>query len=232
LFAYLRLGQGVSKKECCPDVERIIHRPFRFINKIFVQKARKENRSIFELYATSPMLNDLQKQRIEELAQQLRGIGKRTTANAIAFIRKTIGYDGYIRDHCDYRKLSPAGLFEIASELQEAAAAFPEPMAFIAHAEEAIEAAKQIDPHDTQPRVTRTTLHSAKGLEFDTVFIAGAVEGLIPHERSTSSAALEEERRLFYVGVTRAKQHLYISVMKKRHEEAVKPSRFIGGKTK
>ena len=61
------------------------------------------------------------------------------------------------------------------------------------------------------------TLHGAKGLEFDCVFIVGVEEGLIPHSRSTDDQfQIEEERRLFYVGITRAKERLYITYTKKR----------------
>ena len=65
---------------------------------------------------------------------------------------------------------------------------------------------------DSSDRVVLMTLHSAKGLEFDNVFIAGAEEGLFPGQRSIESQEeLEEERRLMYVGITRAKKRLYIT---------------------
>ena len=223
IFAYLRLSRGLGDSK---DVERVINKPFRFISKAFLQKAKQDNKDIFQWYTQSGMLNAAQQQRIEELILDLRAAGKRKTSEAIKFIRKKAGYDDHIRDYCEYRKISPAGLHEIAAELQEAASAFPEPEDFLAHAEEAI-LNKNAKEHDAGGRVTLTTMHSAKGLEFDTVYIAGAVEGLIPHERSKTAAELEEERRLFYVGATRAKQHLYISVIKNRHEKPVEPSRFI-----
>ncbi len=67
-----------------------------------------------------------------------------------------------------------------------------------------------------------STLHSAKGLEFETVFIAGAADSIIPHERSKTDAELEEERRLLYVGVTRAMNALYISFPKTRYDKEMK----------
>ena len=76
------------------------------------------------------------------------------------------------------------------------------------------------------------TLHAAKGLEFDTVFLAGLEEGLFPHIRASGDVnALEEERRLFYVGMTRAKQRLYLSFALSRRfsyqTSARRPSRFL-----
>ena len=217
IFAYLR---GNTE-----DIERVINKPFRFISKAFLQKAKQQKHDIFEWYSKSGMLNAPQQQRIEELMIDLRAIKKRTTVEAVQYIRKKAGYDNHIRDYCDYRKVSPTGLYEIASEIQEAAAAFPDPQAFIDHAEEAIINKKSAGSEDE--RVTLTTMHSAKGLEFDTVYIAGTVEGIIPHERSKTAVEIEEERRLFYVGATRARHNLYISVIKKRHEKTVEPSRFI-----
>jgi len=225
-FAYLRLGNcGMD----IGDIERVINKPFRYINKAFIQKARKDGCNIFEIYARSEMLNAAQKQRIEELTTHLRTISKRPTSEALGFIRRIVGYDEYIADYCNYRKASPTGLLEIANELQEAAKSFPKAEDFILHGLDAIQAAKQNDrtTDDDTARVTLSTMHSAKGLEFGTVYIASAVEGLVPHERSTSASQIEEERRLFYVGVTRAKDRLYISVPSTRHDKKIKPSRFI-----
>ena len=68
------------------------------------------------------------------------------------------------------------------------------------------------DDYDEQAPVTLMTLHTAKGLEFSTVFIIGMEDGLFPHNRSIQeSNSLEEERRLFYVGMTRAEKHLYLT---------------------
>jgi DNA helicase II / ATP-dependent DNA helicase PcrA len=91
-----------------------------------------------------------------------------------------------------------------------------------------------VDTDETTDRVTLMTLHAAKGLEFDTVFLPGWEEGLFPHQRALDEsglAGLEEERRLAYVGITRAKKMARISFTQNRRVHALwqsaMPSRFV-----
>jgi len=91
------------------------------------------------------------------------------------------------------------------------------------------------DSYDERARVTLMTLHSAKGLEFSIVFLVGLEEGLFPHKLSIDDdAALEEERRLCYVGMTRAKDRLVVTWVHQRRfygrqsQESTSPSRFLG----
>ncbi len=72
------------------------------------------------------------------------------------------------------------------------------------------------------------TMHSAKGLEYDTVFIIDANEGVVPHKKAVMAEDLEEERRMFYVAMTRAKNHLHIYFTKERYKKPVEMSRFVG----
>ena len=71
------------------------------------------------------------------------------------------------------------------------------------------------------------TLHGAKGLEFETVFITGANEGVIPYRKMQTKEEIEEERRLFYVGMTRAKRELIISCPAEKNGRELSPSRFV-----
>jgi DNA helicase II / ATP-dependent DNA helicase PcrA len=84
---------------------------------------------------------------------------------------------------------------------------------------------------DEDGLVTLMTLHNAKGLEYPTVFIAGCEEGVFPHSRAIDEGALEEERRLFYVGITRAMRQLYLTYARRRAVFGAQtfglPSRFL-----
>ena len=230
LFAFLRVARRLGLRQKVgydPDATRIINKPFRFISKAFLQGLKKNDQDLFRAYSYSDSLHTATKANIEEFHRNLLTLAKRDTSDAIRYIRQGLNYNEHIIDTCEYRKLRPAGLFEIADELQDAAKQFPKPEEFMAHAREAAELAKQKE--QTGPCCTLTTLHSAKGLEFERVFIAGAIEDLIPSARSKTAAEIEEERRLFYVGITRAKKELYISTIKSRYDKPSVPSRFLDG---
>jgi DNA helicase II / ATP-dependent DNA helicase PcrA len=84
---------------------------------------------------------------------------------------------------------------------------------------------------DDEGLVTLMTLHNAKGLEYPTVFIAGLEDGVFPHSRAIDEGGLEEERRLFYVGITRAMRRLYLTYARRRAVFGAQsygmPSRFL-----
>jgi DNA helicase II / ATP-dependent DNA helicase PcrA len=107
--------------------------------------------------------------------------------------------------------------------------------AFLSHVDEMIQAtsdAKQFSKQQTNA-IQLTTIHRAKGLEYKYVYILGAVDGCLPHDyaldayRNGDELPLEEERRLMYVAMTRAKEALFISVPEMRRMRKAHTSRFI-----
>jgi DNA helicase-2/ATP-dependent DNA helicase PcrA len=97
------------------------------------------------------------------------------------------------------------------------------------HLLEHIERARWLSVQAGKDRVTLSTIHQAKGLEFPVVFIVGVEEGILPHHNSLEKggAAIEEERRLMYVAVTRAMKKLVVTYCERRNGKEVMPSRFI-----
>ena len=225
IFAYLRWIQNSHVRGYNPGAARVVNKPYRFISKAFLEGIKKKDKNIFDAYKRDPGLHMAQRMRLEELHMQLNARRGKKTVDMIRAIRRQIGYNQHLIDHCEYRRLDKTGLMELADELQEAAKAYPIPADFLNHAQQSI-AAKNEKPTDV-PCVTLTTLHSAKGLEFEHVFIAGAVEEVLPHIRSKTDAEMEEERRMFYVGITRAKKALTLSIIKTRYDKIMKPSRFL-----
>lgn len=146
-------------------------------------------------------------------------------------ILEKTGYDAMLKNDVSPESESRLGNLEElvnaaaeASERGESAADFLDHAALVADA----------DSVDTQAAVSLLTIHNAKGLEFPNVFLAGLEEGIFPHSRSLNSeAAMEEERRLCYVGMTRAEKRLYVTWARYRRRyggsqpEVCLPSRFL-----
>jgi DNA helicase-2/ATP-dependent DNA helicase PcrA len=145
--------------------------------------------------------------------------------------RQILDESGYTEMWQKDRSPEAAGRLENLKELVSALEDFDSLAGFLEHVSLVMENDEAVE----QEKVTLMTLHGAKGLEFDTVFLPGWEEGLFPHQRALDEGGtegLEEERRLAYVGLTRAKRRAIISYAVNRHVygywQSAIPSRFIG----
>ena len=86
---------------------------------------------------------------------------------------------------------------------------------------------KQKQRAESAEGVTVSTLHSVKGLEYDKVYLLDVNEGVMPYQKAVLAEAIEEERRMFYVGMTRARKELTLCYVEERFEKKVEPSRFL-----
>lgn len=227
LLAYFKLALDINNNEC---FERIINKPKRYIGLNIISSAKKiKGDSLFEKLFKVDNLNKWTYKNLYELKTTLLELKTKNPYIAIKYLRKITGYDDYIRSFSEYLGVSAKGMFEVLEELQEAGKSFNTLDQYIENAKEMIQIQKnqKVDLKNLDlDSVTLSTLHSAKGLEYDNVFVTSVVEGVIPSEK-TKESDIEEECRLLYVGMTRARYNLFISVLKTRYDSKVDPSRFL-----
>ena len=126
--------------------------------------------------------------------------------------------------------MKPEELTDLADEIQQSAKPFGTYEEWTRHIEsyrEALEERRNSRVKRKEDAITLATLHSSKGLEFQEVFLVDVNDGIIPHRKASLEADLEEERRLLYVGMTRAKDKLHLFYIKERFGKEMEPSPFI-----
>jgi DNA helicase-2/ATP-dependent DNA helicase PcrA len=150
--------------------------------------------------------------------------------SAINYILKGIGYEEYLKEHAKSRKINFDELRECAYEIRERSkpfASFREWFEHIENYEEEMKQRKQENREQKEEGVSIVTIHVSKGLEYHTVFILTCNEGNMPYKKAVTKEEVEEERRMFYVAMTRAKEKLFLSYIEMSHEKSVAPSRFL-----
>ena len=230
LLAYLRLAIDPYINE---DWIRIINKPFRYISKDSIKLA-SEDKNFIDSLITKGGLHPKQIKTLNDLEIDVSYLKTLYPKDAISYIRTSLDYDRYVLDYCSNRKIKPGGLVEILNELESSSTNFTTIHEYLEHIEKVKSEIVESRNNKNAEGVILTTMHSAKGLEFPYVYIIGTNEGTIPHEKSCDiddetkrKEAVEEERRLLYVGITRAQDELYISIPKNKYGRKVFESRFV-----
>ena len=200
---------------------------FDYISKELLEEAQRMPYGLLRSLFVCPSLKKWQEEPLCRLREDLAQIRKRAPYEALRYIRNVTGYDEYLQDYASYRKANLPHFLEIADEITETAKDTDSVSSFEKRLEEMSRQMQEQQKTPQGPAVSLTTIHSAKGLEFTAVFLPSLAEGILPYEKSREGAALEEERRLFYVGLTRARRRLFLSFCEKRYERQMKPSRFL-----
>ena len=224
LLAYLLLAEN---EESDSALRRILNKPKRYIGKDLLAEAEPMPYTFLRSFFVCPSLKGWQEENLENLRIDLNQIRKRTPYDAVKYIRKVIGYDEYLEEFAAYRRTSAQVLQEIADEIMETAKDCADVRSFREQLERLSLQMKEQSRKKGQKRngVALMTMHGAKGLEFRAVFLPSLVEGIVPHEKGMDTVA--EERRLFYVAMTRASEKLCLSAILQRYEKERKPSRFL-----
>lgn len=232
LIAYLRIAMDIGSSG---DWVRVINKPFRYISKKSLAKAERSV-DFFDALLNDEDIKDFQKKNLEDLYEDLNYVRGLSPQYGISYIRTTLDYDRYILEYCHERKIRAQQIVEILDELESAASNYKTILDFFKHIDQVREEVKKSSDKTTgsslatraDEGVVLTTMHSSKGLEFESVYIVGVNEGVIPYQVADEARVdIEEERRLFYVAITRSKKELVISSPLKRFGKKVGPSMFL-----
>ena len=221
-LTYIRLAQGSDKRA---DFLSVMNKPNRYIGRDSLYGEEIEFGEWMKMYDEQPWIA----KRIEQMWHDVKLLNNMSPYAAVNFIRRGSGYDDYIADYADYRNADKEELYETADEILSAAKNYKTLEEWFTHIEEyKTELKKQAEKNRrAEHAVTLATLHSSKGLEFNQVFLLDASEGVMPYKKAVLEADIEEERRLFYVGMTRAEEKLTICSVKMIGNKETGPSRFI-----
>ena len=223
IINYLKLSIDIKNKELFVS---IINKPFRYISKANISyiNTYKEDIDPFEILINKNDTPPFQCKKLDELRREILYLNKMSLGSAIQYIISTLGYIDYLKEYASKYGQNFDEFEDMLEEFKGAAEGFRTIIEFLVHVqnvEEEIEKSK-----GDKNGVILSTIHGVKGMEFKNVFIINCNEETIPH-KSSIDENLEEERRLFYVAVTRAIHNLYVFSPKTIRGKFYEPSRFI-----
>ena len=222
LVTYMLIAAGSDSRG---DYMRIINRPRRYISRNMFTEAHVSLAALKAQAADRDWIWN----RLDRLEYDLKMIRQMRPWAAINYIRHAVNYDDFVKEYAEYKRIRLDDLMDLMERVHESALPYDTLEDWLTHIQEytqRIEEQKAGKKKDLRG-VQITTMHSSKGLEYRVVFLMDANEGVTPHRKAVLPADIEEERRLFYVAMTRAKTFLHISFVRQRFNREMFPSRFV-----
>lgn len=220
LLAYLKLANGSKSRA---HFFEIMNKPTRYFSRGCASNEKIDDKELYTYYEQKPYM----KKNIDQFFSDLKRLQQMIPYAAIQYIRKGIGYEEYLKKYATEKRLSYQELLETLDRIHTISKGFltldqwEEQM--IVYGKILNQPSKKVDDKEG---ILIITMHFSKGLEFDQVIIPDIIEGIIPHKRAVTTEEIEEERRMLYVAMTRAKQKLYLFTIKDKENDRVIPSRF------
>lgn len=220
ILCYIKIAQGSRQRS---DFLRIMNRPKRYLSR----DSLPYDTVAFDVWEEYYEEAEWMVQRLHKLEGDLEMIRQMKPYSAVNYIRKAVDYEGYLREIAQIRHIDYEELITVLDELQEGARPFTTYEAWYLHMDDVKEKLKHRQEEMETEAVTLSTFHGVKGLEYDYVYIPDINEGILPYRKSVLDADIEEERRLFYVGITRSKKELTLCHCSQINNREMKPSRFL-----
>ena len=220
ICAYFR---SASRKGNRQDLLRIINRPFRMISRtLFANLPEKDplKQLIGSLQGDPVLLKSLLK-----LERELSFLCQLTSYAAVEYLLQAAGYGSFLRQYAEEHKISSSLYDPVITRLKETAKAFPSQDLFLKHLSDP-KKVNQPDRSNPENPVTIDTMHASKGMEYDVVFLPRLNKGIIP-TGGIQDTSVEEERRILYVAMTRARYMLHLSYTEYIDQKKVLPSVFV-----
>ena len=203
-----------------------INRPKRYISRDALDEKTVSFDRLLALYEDKAWMCE----RIYQLESDIKAIRGMSPQRGIRYIDRVVGYGDFLREYAEERDIDEGGLRDILEQIYYQAGEFSSYEDFIDGIGEYAEWSK--NKENDSEAVTLMTLHGSKGLEFEKVIIMDVNEEIIPYKMSVKPDEIEEERRMFYVGMTRAKTKLHLLYVKNRYSKVLQPSMFLDEITK
>ena len=218
VMTYLRLGAGSRRRA---DLLPVMNRPKRFWSRESIPGETFDLAEAAAFYRGHPRMEKM----IAAFARDLEVLSRLRPFAAVEYVRRQMGYDEFLKNEAAGRMGGAGEALDRLDLIQEESAEF----ATLREWEESIRARQaRLRERKEDPRgVTVSTIHGAKGLEYDAVFLPDLSEGILPHSRALSEDREEEERRMFYVALTRARRLAFLSWTSGSRGEKGQPSRFL-----
>jgi len=231
ILSYLAIASGKMMRSL---FFRIMNRPFRGISRNSVQGETVDIREVLAFHSSDIKTVCA----VKRLENDLKLLSRMKPYAAVHYILKGMGYEKFLKDYGADRKLNIEELIRTAEEIKLRAKSFRSYDAWNDAISEYRRELERIRDQGNKADAEREglclmTMHASKGLEFDEVFLFDVNEGIVPYHRAVLPSEIEEERRLLYVAMTRAKKRLHIWYIRDNMGKHMEPSRFlksIGGR--
>lgn len=219
ILTYIRIALGSRERI---DFLRIINKLLRYISRSYITQPADIN-ALKRGYEG----NEQMSKQVEKLVSDISMIRSMSPFAAVNYIRKGVGYDEYIRNYIYEHKADKEELYNVLDELAHRASQYMSLSQWLDGIAEYIRQCDKDRQNNTADGVHMLTMHGSKGLEYKIVLVMDVCEGIIPYNKAVLDEQIEEERRLFYVAMTRAKEKLYLLYPKQRYNKDTTRSRFI-----